>query len=89
MANVFKFFIFIESYQILDQCVRVLELHIRTNLSKHLQKNSECMLSELKIIYDTRARDMVVEQRGHFWGVQGRSLWWGLGDEAPGKFLGL
>ena len=36
-----------------------------------------------------RARDMVVEQGGHFWGVQGRSPWWGLEGEGPEKFLGL
>ena len=36
-----------------------------------------------------RALDMVLEQRGHFWGVQGHRPCWGLGGEGPGKFLGI
>ena len=34
-----------------------------------------------------RARDMVIEQRGHFWGVQGHSSLWGLVGEVPGKIF--
>ena len=37
---------------------------------------------------NNRARDMVVEQRGHFWGSRGASLV-GVRGEGPGKFLGL
>ena len=32
-----------------------------------------------------RARDMVIEQRGHFWGSRGAAPGGGKGGEAPGK----